>query len=60
MFDLNFVPSFQALLDRGYISMIEAVLPETPEIAAAVKQAHAHVQKFTAGPAPNSTLRVLS
>lgn len=46
VFDLNFTPSFQALLDRGYISMIEAVLPGTPEIAAAVKQAHVHVKKF--------------
>ncbi|OQY04328.1 MAG: hypothetical protein B6I22_09790 [Desulfobacteraceae bacterium 4572_123] len=53
VFDLNFAPSFQALLNRGYISMIEAVLPETPEIAAAVKQAHAHVEKSASGPAVN-------
>ena len=44
VFDLNFAPSFQALCDRGYISMIEAVLPATPEIAAAVKQAQAYVK----------------
>jgi hypothetical protein len=45
VFDLNFAPSFQVLFDRGYISMIEAVLPATPEIAAAVKQAQAYVKK---------------
>ena len=48
VFDLNFTPSFRALLDRGYISMIEAALPGTPEIASAVRQAHAHVRKSAA------------
>jgi hypothetical protein len=45
VFDLNYAPSFQALFDRGYISMIEAVLPASPEISAAVKQAQAYVKK---------------
>lgn len=54
VFDLNFAPSFQALLDRGYISMIEAALPGTPEIASAIKQAHAHVKKSAVGLADDS------
>ncbi len=55
VFDLNFAPSFQALLDRGYISMIEAVLPKTPEIAEAVEQAKIHVKKSVTHPAADNS-----
>lgn len=46
VFDLNFVPSFQTVKSNKYIDQIEAVLPQTKEIAEAVKQARGYVDCF--------------
>jgi hypothetical protein len=44
VFDLNFIPSFRAVKERAYIEKIEATLPHSKEITAAVKQAHDFVE----------------
>ena len=44
-FDLNFVPSFQALQNHKYIEQIALTLPQSKEVKEAVKQAHDHVIK---------------
>ena len=45
VFDLNFVPSFQALQNRKYIEQIALTLPQSKEVKEAVKQAYDHVIK---------------
>jgi len=45
VFDLNFVPSFQALQNRKYIEQIASILPQSKEVKEAVKQAYDHVIK---------------
>ncbi|MBW1759174.1 MAG: HD family phosphohydrolase, partial [Deltaproteobacteria bacterium] len=44
VFDLNFTPSFQAVQKYKYIQQIAATLPQSKEIAAAVKEAEAYVK----------------
>lgn len=43
VFDLNFSPSFQAVLRRGYIEQIEAALPRSGAVARAVQKAREYV-----------------
>ena len=43
VFDLNFIPSFRAVKDREYIEKLEATLPHSKEVTAAVKHAHDYV-----------------
>jgi hypothetical protein len=50
VFDLNFVPSFQAVHRRKYINQIEATLPQSKEIREAVKQAYNYVEKHLLNP----------
>ncbi len=45
VFDLNFVPSFQAVKTRKYIEKIEAALPHSKEITEAVSHAHDYVSR---------------
>jgi hypothetical protein len=45
VFDLNFAPSFQAVKTRGYIEQIEATLPISKEITAAVSHARDYVNR---------------
>jgi len=45
VFDLNFAPSFQAVKELEYIEKIEATLPHSKEITAAVKNAHDYVER---------------
>jgi hypothetical protein len=45
VFDLNFKPSFQAVLRRNYIDQIEATLPRSTAVAEAVQKARNYVQK---------------
>lgn len=45
VFDLNFVPSFQAVKTREYIEQIEATLPHSKEITEAVSHAHDYVNR---------------
>lgn len=44
VFDLNFIPSFQAVQSRKYIERIEKTLPQLTEITEAVKQAYDYVE----------------
>lgn len=44
VFDLNFTPSFQAVQRQKYIQEIAATLPQSEDIAAAVKEAEAYVR----------------
>jgi hypothetical protein len=44
VFDFNFAPSFQIIQRRGVIERIEATLPGSKEITAAVDQARAYVK----------------
>lgn len=44
VYDLNFVPSFQILNERGYINAIEEGLPTTKPIADAVDSARAFIR----------------
>jgi len=46
VYDLNFVPSFQAVQNRKYIEKLEETLPQSKEIKEAVQQAHDHVNSF--------------
>ena len=50
VFDLNFTASFKLLRRRHYLRMIEAVLPRTPEIGAAVENARRHMDTAVNGP----------
>jgi len=45
VFDLNFIPSFRAVKERKYIEKIEATLPHSKEITAAVKHAHDYMER---------------
>lgn len=45
VFDLNFVPSFQAVKAREYIEQIESTLPHSKEITEAVSHAHDYVNR---------------
>ena len=45
VYDLNFVPSFQAVKTCGYIEQIEAALPYSKEITEAVSHAHDYVDR---------------
>jgi hypothetical protein len=45
VYDLNFMPSFRIVKELGYIEKIEATLPHTKEITAAVKNAHDYVER---------------
>ena len=45
VFDLNFIPSFRAVKERKYIEKIEATLPYSKEITAAVKHAHDYMER---------------
>ena len=45
VFDLNFAPSFQMVQRRGHIESIEATLPASREITAAVDQARDYVKR---------------
>lgn len=45
VFDLNFAPSFKAVKELEYIEKIEATLPHSKEITAAVKNAHDYVER---------------
>lgn len=45
VFDLNFIPSFQAVKDLKYIEKIEATLPDSKEIRGAVKHAYHYVER---------------
>jgi len=45
VFDLNFAPSFQAVKELEYLEKIEATLPHSKEITAAVKNAHDYVER---------------
>ncbi|MFC1816058.1 HD domain-containing protein [Thermodesulfobacteriota bacterium] len=47
VFDLNFIPSFQALQRRRHIEQIAATLPQTGEIPEVVKRAHEHINTFS-------------
>ena len=49
VFDLNFVPSFQAVQNYMYLEKIEAALPESREIKEAVKHAYNYVKKNAGG-----------
>lgn len=44
VFDLNFAPSFNAVKKRKYLHLIEATLPQSPDIADAVAIAHRYVK----------------
>ena len=44
-FDLNFVPSFQALQSHKYLEQLALTLPQSKEVKEAVNQAHDHVIK---------------
>ncbi len=44
VFDLNLIPSFQAVQRRKYIARIAKTLPQTIEITEAVKQAYNYVE----------------
>ena len=44
-FDLNFVPSFQALQDHNYLEQLASTLPQSKEVKEAVSQARDHVIK---------------
>ena len=44
-FDLNFVPSFQALQSHKYLEQLALTLPQSKEVKEAVKRAHDHVVK---------------
>ena len=46
VYDLNFVPSFQAVQNRKYIEKLEEILPQSKEIKKAVQYAHDHVNSF--------------
>lgn len=46
VYDLNFVPSFQAVQNRKYIEKLEEILPRSKEIKKAVQYAHDHVNSF--------------
>ncbi len=46
VFDLNFIPSFQAVQSRKYLNLIETTLPKSKEITDAVKHAHDYVDSF--------------
>ena len=50
VFDLNFKPSFQAVLRRNYIEEIEATLPRSEVVAEAVRKARDYVQKHADHP----------
>ncbi|MBT8357299.1 MAG: HD domain-containing protein [Deltaproteobacteria bacterium] len=43
-FDLNFTPSFQTVEHRKYLHLIEATLPQSPEIENAVALVHSYVK----------------
>jgi hypothetical protein len=45
VFDLNFIYSFQVVKDRKYIEKIEATLPSSKKISAAVNHAHDYVKR---------------
>ncbi len=45
VFDLNFAYSFQMVKDRKYIEKIEAILPPSEKISAAVKHAYDYVAR---------------
>jgi hypothetical protein len=45
VFDLNFDYSFQMVKDREYIEKIEATLPPSKQISAAIKHAYDHVAR---------------
>jgi len=44
VFDLNFAPSFKAVKKRKYLHLIEATLPQSPDIEDAVAIAHRYVK----------------
>jgi len=44
VFDLNFAPSFKAVRKRKYLHLIEATLPQSPDIEDAVAIAHSYVK----------------
>jgi len=44
VFDLNFAPSFKVVKKRKYLHLIEATLPQSPDIAGAVAMAHSYVK----------------
>ncbi|MEJ2656091.1 MAG: hypothetical protein P8012_02715, partial [Desulfobacterales bacterium] len=48
VFDLNFSHSFQIVKDRKYIERIEATLPPSKKISAAIKHAYDHVARHIA------------
>jgi putative nucleotidyltransferase with HDIG domain len=43
LFDLNFAPTLARLEARGYHAMLRSLLPETPNIAAALERVDAHL-----------------
>jgi hypothetical protein len=45
VFDLNFTPSFHMVKDREYLKKIEATLPQSKKISAAVKHALEYVER---------------
>jgi HD domain len=45
VFDLNFAYSFQMVKDRNYIEKIEATLPPSKKISAAIKHAYDYVER---------------
>ncbi|MFC1811458.1 HD domain-containing protein [Thermodesulfobacteriota bacterium] len=45
VFDLNFVPSFQIVQRRGYVERIEATLPDSEDVSAAVSQVRDYVKR---------------
>ncbi len=49
VFDLNFDYSFQLVKDRHYIGEIEATLPPSKEISAAIKHAYEYVERHVQG-----------
>lgn len=49
VFDLNFVPSFQAVQNHMYLEKIEAALPESSAIKKAVRYAYDYVKKNAGG-----------
>ena len=53
VFDLNFGVSFQLVKDRHYIEKIEATLPPSKEISAAIKHAYDYVGRHVQGSKPS-------
>ena len=45
VFDLNFDYSFQLVKDRNYIEEIEATVPPSKQISAAIKHAYDYVER---------------